>query len=121
MNTPLNKPFAILFLLSTCFFVSANAQRDRSTNREQRGNSYSNRNGGNNSNRGGNDNRTSNDNVRQRSFDRSSDFNRGNNNNKKCEFSHGYPAKFLNPSNYTAASDKPNLQTHGECNSIERQ
>jgi hypothetical protein len=73
MNAPINKSFLVL-LLAACFFVSANAQRDRGSNREPRGNSYSNREGGNNGNRGNVDFN------RQRNVDRAPDFNRGNNN-----------------------------------------
>src|SRR6476620_5075304 len=73
MNAPINKSFLVL-LLAACFFVSANAQRDRGSNREPRGNSYSNRECGNNGNRGNVDFN------RQRNVDRAPDFNRGNNN-----------------------------------------
>lgn len=79
MNTKFNKSFAALFLLTACFCLAANAQRDRGgnsgSNREARGNSYSSRGGGSYANRGGSDNST-----RQRNFGRSSDFGRGNNN-----------------------------------------
>jgi hypothetical protein len=75
MNTTINRSFSIIFLLTACFFISADAQRDRGTNREPRGNSYSNREGGNNSNRGNGDFN------RQRNVDRAPDPNRGNNNN----------------------------------------
>lgn len=74
MNSPLKKSFFILSLLTTVFFVSANAQRDRGGNRESRGNSYSNRDGGSYSNRNNGDFN------RQSNVDRTPGFNRGNNN-----------------------------------------